>query len=71
MALPTWRQKRSVSEIEQTEKINFDLGHPVEYNPHRNNVYSLLPFPIHSKFQSCLKESYKRQMYYIQKKVKH
>ena len=34
MALPTWGQKCLVSEIEQIEKVNFDLGHPViqKYN---------------------------------------
>ena len=30
LALPTWGQKCLVSEIEQIEKVNFDLGHPVE-----------------------------------------
>ena len=29
LALPTWSQKCLVSEIEQIEKVNFDLGHPV------------------------------------------
>ena len=29
LALPTWGQKCLVSEIEQIEKANFDLGHPV------------------------------------------
>ena len=29
LALPTWGQKCLVSEIEQIEKVNFDLGHPV------------------------------------------
>ena len=29
LALPTWGQKRLVSEIEKIEKVNFDLGHPV------------------------------------------
>ena len=29
LALPTWGQKCLVSEIEQIEKVNFGLGHPV------------------------------------------
>ena len=28
-SLPTWGQKFLFSEIEQIEKVNFDLGHPV------------------------------------------
>ena len=40
LALPTWGQKCLVSEIEQIEKVNFDLGHPEVEKKEKENKSS-------------------------------